>query len=74
MAGSPEGNADPSAVAFLVGGMLVSTASTMFANPAVTCAIPGTGKPDHMRDNLQAGFGSYPDAALLKRMIAETGV
>ena len=46
----------------------------VLANPTVTCAIPGTGKPDHMRDNLQAGFGSYPDAALLKRMIAETGV
>lgn len=46
----------------------------VLANPAVTCAIPGTGKPDHMRDNLQAGFGSYPDAALLKRMVAETGV
>ncbi len=46
----------------------------VLANPAVTCAIPGTGRPDHMRDNLQAGFGSYPDAALLKRMVAETGV
>lgn len=43
----------------------------VLANPAVTCVIPGTSKPDHMRDNAQAGFGLYPDAALLKRMIAD---
>ncbi len=43
----------------------------VLANPAVTCVIPGTGKPEHMKDNLQAGFGAYPDAALLKRMVAE---
>ncbi|MBN9513033.1 MAG: aldo/keto reductase [Alphaproteobacteria bacterium] len=43
----------------------------VLANPAVTCVIPGTGKPEHMKDNLQAGFGTYPDAALLKRMVAE---
>jgi diketogulonate reductase-like aldo/keto reductase len=41
----------------------------VLASPAVTCVIPGTGKPEHMHDNVQAGFGIYPDAALLKRMI-----
>jgi diketogulonate reductase-like aldo/keto reductase len=46
----------------------------VLANPAVTCVIPGTGKPEHMADNLQAGFGVYPDAALLKKMIAEVAV
>ncbi|MGZ5906443.1 MAG: aldo/keto reductase [Reyranella sp.] len=46
----------------------------VLANPAVTCAIPGTGKPEHMKDNVQAGLGAYPDAALLKRMVAEVGV
>jgi diketogulonate reductase-like aldo/keto reductase len=46
----------------------------VLANPAVTCVIPGTGKPEHMKDNLQAGFGAYPDAALLKRMVAEISV
>jgi diketogulonate reductase-like aldo/keto reductase len=46
----------------------------VLANPAVTCVIPGTGKPAHMTDNLQAGFGVYPDAALLKRMLAEISV
>jgi aryl-alcohol dehydrogenase-like predicted oxidoreductase len=42
----------------------------VLANQAVTCVIPGTSKPEHMRDNLQAGVGPYPDAALVKRMIA----
>ena len=46
----------------------------VLAHPAVTCVIPGTGKPEHMKDNLQAGFGAYPDAALLKRMAAEIAV
>jgi len=27
-----------------------------------------------MRDNVQAGFGVYPDAAMLKRMAAEIAV
>jgi len=43
----------------------------LLAHPAVTCVIPGTGKPEHMRDNVQAGLGAYPDAAMLKRMTAE---
>jgi diketogulonate reductase-like aldo/keto reductase len=42
----------------------------VLAHPAVTCAIPGTGKPEHMTDNLGAGLGNYPDAALRQRMIA----
>jgi diketogulonate reductase-like aldo/keto reductase len=37
-------------------------------HPAVTCAIPGTSKPEHMRDNLAAGIGVMPDAALRKRL------
>jgi diketogulonate reductase-like aldo/keto reductase len=39
------------------------------AHPAVTCAIPGTGKPEHMRDNLAAGAGSLPDEATRKKML-----
>jgi diketogulonate reductase-like aldo/keto reductase len=35
---------------------------------AVTCAIPGTGKPEHIADNVAAGFGALPDAAMRKRM------
>ena len=32
------------------------------SHPAVTCVIPRTGNPDHMVDNLAAGFGAMPDA------------
>jgi diketogulonate reductase-like aldo/keto reductase len=39
------------------------------AHPAVTCAIPATGKPQHLEDNLQAGFGRLPDANTRRRMI-----
>jgi len=38
------------------------------SHPAVTCAIPGTGNPKHMQDNLGAGHGPLPDAAARKRM------
>jgi diketogulonate reductase-like aldo/keto reductase len=34
----------------------------ILAERAVTCVIPATGNPDHMMDNLAAGFGSLPDA------------
>jgi diketogulonate reductase-like aldo/keto reductase len=38
------------------------------SHPAVTCAIPGTGNPKHMADNLAAGTGALPDRAARKRM------
>jgi diketogulonate reductase-like aldo/keto reductase len=38
------------------------------SHPAVTCAIPGTGRPDHMKDNLAAGQGPMPDEKTRKRM------
>jgi len=38
------------------------------SHPAVTCAIPGTGRPDHMRDNLGAGHGVMPDEKGRKRL------
>lgn len=38
------------------------------SHPAVTCVIPGTGKPEHMLDNLAAGRGALPDVAMRKRM------
>ena len=34
----------------------------LLAEPAVTCVIPATGNPDHMKDNLGAGFGTLPNA------------
>ena len=39
------------------------------AHPAVTCVIPGTDKPEYMLDNLQAGRGPLPDAALRRRIV-----
>jgi len=33
----------------------------ILAEPAVTCVIPATGNPDHMNDDLGAGFGRLPD-------------
>jgi diketogulonate reductase-like aldo/keto reductase len=38
------------------------------SHPAVTCAIPGTSKPQHMRDNVAAGMGVMPDTAMRRRM------
>lgn len=34
----------------------------VLAHPAVTCVIPGTSRPTHMLDNVQAGIGPLPDA------------
>ena len=39
------------------------------SHPAVTCVIPATSKPHHMRDNLEAGFGRLPDDATRERMV-----
>jgi diketogulonate reductase-like aldo/keto reductase len=33
----------------------------VLAEPAVTCVIPATGNPEHMKDDLAAGFGRLPD-------------
>ncbi len=42
----------------------------VISHPAVTCAIPGTGNPDHLDENMGAGHGCLPDAALRRRMKA----
>lgn len=42
----------------------------ILGHPAVTCVIPGTAKPEHMRDNAAAGLGRLPDAAQRRRMAA----
>jgi len=41
----------------------------IISHPAVTCAIPATSKPQHMVDNLGAGFGEFPDSSMRKRML-----
>lgn len=38
------------------------------SHPAVTCAIPGTSKVEHLRDNMEAGTGPMPDAVLRRRI------
>lgn len=40
----------------------------ILGHPAVTCVIPGTRRVAHLRDNLGAGTGPLPDAAMRKRM------
>ena len=40
------------------------------SHPAITCAIPGTGNPEHMSDNTAAGLGRMPDAAMRARIVA----
>lgn len=42
----------------------------IISNPAVTCAIPGTGRVAHIEDNMAACTGRLPDAALRKKMAA----
>ena len=40
----------------------------LLGHPAVTCVIPGTATPRHMADNLGAGQGRLPDAAMRRKM------
>ncbi|MCC6532731.1 MAG: aldo/keto reductase [Burkholderiales bacterium] len=41
----------------------------ILSHPAVTVVIPGTSRPEHMLDNLQAGRGPMPDAAMRSRIV-----
>jgi diketogulonate reductase-like aldo/keto reductase len=43
----------------------------VISHPAVTCAIPATSKPSHLRDNMKAGLGRLPDEKLRARIAAE---
>ena len=45
----------------------------ILAHPAVTCAIPGTSRPQHLADNLKAAAGKLPDAAMRDQMVAHVG-
>lgn len=42
----------------------------LLGHPAVNAVIPGTDKVEYMLDNLDAGRGRLPDAAMRKRMAA----
>jgi diketogulonate reductase-like aldo/keto reductase len=41
------------------------------SHPSVTCAIPATSDVAHLAQNMQAGLGAMPDAALRRRMAAD---
>lgn len=45
----------------------------ILAHPDVTCVIPATSKVEHLRENMGAGHGVLPDAALRRRMVADIG-
>jgi diketogulonate reductase-like aldo/keto reductase len=57
---SVKGYADNWACAFL---------KWIIAHPAVTCAIPATSKPQHLRDNVSAGFGRLPDKSEREELV-----
>lgn len=40
----------------------------ILSHPAVTCVIPGTDNPEHMRDNAGAGLGQLPDEKMREKM------
>lgn len=40
------------------------------SHPAITCAIPATSNPAHLRENMGAARGRLPDEAMRQRMIA----
>ena len=41
----------------------------ILSHPAVTCVIPATSKPHHLVENMGAGVGKLPDAAMRKKMV-----
>lgn len=43
------------------------------AHPAVHCPLPATRRPEHMADNVRAGFGPLPDADQRRRLIELVG-
>jgi aryl-alcohol dehydrogenase-like predicted oxidoreductase len=45
----------------------------ILGHPAVTAVIPATANPDHVAENVRAGAGALPDAALRRRIVRELG-
>lgn len=43
----------------------------VISHPTVTCAIPATSNPEHMRENMGALTGPLPDAAMRRRMVED---
>ncbi len=42
----------------------------LLSNPAINGVIPGTDRADYMADNLKAGRGRLPDAAMRRKIVA----
>ncbi|MEX2531811.1 MAG: aldo/keto reductase [Gemmatimonadota bacterium] len=40
----------------------------IISHPAITCAIPATSNPDHLRENMGGGVGRLPDQDTRRRM------
>ena len=45
----------------------------IIGHSAVTCVIPATNNPEHLRDDLAAGMGRLPDEKIRKRMTEYVG-
>jgi diketogulonate reductase-like aldo/keto reductase len=43
------------------------------AHPAITCAIPATSNPEHMKDDMRAGFGRLPDESMRAKIVTGIG-
>jgi diketogulonate reductase-like aldo/keto reductase len=43
------------------------------SHPAVTCAIPATSNPAHMREDIAAAYGRLPDEAMRRRIVEAVG-
>ena len=43
----------------------------ILGHPAVTCPIPATSNPEHMADDVRAGFGRLPDETMRRRIVAD---
>mgnify|MGYP001954042593 FL=1 len=43
----------------------------VLSHPAVTCAIPGTSRPEHMADNALAGTGTIPERSFWERHLID---
>jgi diketogulonate reductase-like aldo/keto reductase len=43
----------------------------VISHPAVTVALPATSKPEHMKENAQAGFGELPDEKTRQQWLKE---
>ena len=40
----------------------------VLGNPAATCVIPATSRPEHLVDNMKAGVGALPDAKMREQI------